>query len=123
MRDGLRSPSRDRGPLDLPLGKRIDFTSIDDGFRSPALRFVRKLLPTRGEPSGGFIEENMYKEMVIEGKSRYEIIMRALVSYREAGARTSQRDWVNRELAEIGMAALSDEEIKTHTIVVAPRLL
>lgn len=65
----------------------------------------------------------MYKEMVVEGKSRYEIIMRALVSFREAGARSSQRDWVNRELAEIGMAHLSDEEIKTHTIVVAPRLL
>lgn len=123
MRDGLRSPSRDRGPLDLPLGKRIDFTSSDDGFLVLALAGRSEIAPDTRGPGGGFFEENMYKEMVVEGKSRYEIIMRALVSYREAGARTSQRDWVNRELAEIGMTALSEDEIKTHTIVVAPRLL
>ncbi len=123
MRDGLRSPSRDRGPLDLPLGKRIDFTSVDDGFFPLAFASRSEICSRYAGAGGGFLEGSMYKEMVVEGKSRYEIIMRALVSFREAGARTSQRDWVNRELAEIGMGALSEDEIKTHTIVVAPRLL
>lgn len=65
----------------------------------------------------------MYRESVTEGKSRYEIIMRAKISWREAGARRSQRDWVNRELAEIGMSPLTDEEMKVHTISATPQLL
>jgi hypothetical protein len=65
----------------------------------------------------------MYKELVVEGKSRYEIIVRAKLSWSEAGARTSQRDWINRELAEIGLAPLTDDEMRTHGVAASPRLL
>jgi len=70
-----------------------------------------------------YSEEHMYREMVVEGKSRYEIIVRAKLSWNEAGARTSQRDWINRELAEIGMTPLTDDEMRTHGVAASPRLL
>ncbi|MFO0973087.1 MAG: hypothetical protein U1A27_06580 [Phycisphaerae bacterium] len=65
----------------------------------------------------------MSRELMTETKSRYEIIVRAKLSWAEAGARTSQRNWVDRELTEIGLSPLSDDEMKMHGISASPRLL
>lgn len=65
----------------------------------------------------------MYQEVATEGKSRYEIIMRAKLSWSENGARTNQRTFVDRELTEIGLAPLSDSECRTYNIVTSMRLL
>lgn len=65
----------------------------------------------------------MYQELATEGKSRYEIIMRAKLSWSEHGARTNQKAFIDHELAEIGMSPLSDSECKMYNIIASARLL
>lgn len=65
----------------------------------------------------------MSRELATETKSRYEIIIRGKLSWSEAGARTSLRSWVDRELREIGLAPLTDDEMRVHNISATPRLL
>ncbi len=65
----------------------------------------------------------MFQEVATEGKSRHEIIVRAKISWQEAGAKVSQRAFIDRELRELRLAPLSDEELKNYGISALPQLL
>lgn len=58
----------------------------------------------------------------MEEKSRHEIIMRAKISYAEQKTNMSMRAWVDRELSEIGMPPMSDEECSNYNLTSVPRI-
>lgn len=58
----------------------------------------------------------------MEEKSRYEIITRAKISWTEQKTNMSQRAWIDRELKEIGMSPLSDEEVSNYGLALIPRV-
>lgn len=58
----------------------------------------------------------------MEERSRQEIIMRAKITYAEQSTNVSLRAWVNRELAELGMAPISDGESEMHNLRDLPRI-
>ncbi|MFQ5429337.1 MAG: hypothetical protein ACE5E1_03410 [Phycisphaerae bacterium] len=58
----------------------------------------------------------------MEEKSRHEIIMRAKISYEEQKTNQSMRAWVDRELREIGMSAMTDEECENYNLTDIPRI-
>ncbi len=58
----------------------------------------------------------------MEEKSRYEIVMRAKISYAEERTAMSLRGWVDRELREIGMQPVSDNECEQFNLSDRPRI-
>jgi len=58
----------------------------------------------------------------MEEKSRHEIITRAKISWTEQKTNMTQRAWIDRELREIGMKALTNEEVSNYGLVVTPQL-
>lgn len=56
-----------------------------------------------------------------EEKSRHEIITRAKISYMEQKTNMSMRAWIDRELREIGLPAMSDEECRNYALTALPR--
>ena len=61
---------------------------------------------------------------LIEEKSRHEIITRAKISYSELrSTRTSMRDWINRELEEIGLPSVTTEECEIYGLKSMAHLL
>lgn len=59
---------------------------------------------------------------ITEEKSRHEIITRAKISYEEQRTNMSIRAWIDRELREIGLPAMSDEECKSYALPALPRI-
>ena len=57
-----------------------------------------------------------------EDKSRHEIITRAKISYQEQKTNMTMRAWIDRELREIGLAAMSDDECKSYALSASPRI-
>lgn len=57
-----------------------------------------------------------------EEKSRHEIITRAKISFAEQKTNMSMRAWIDRELREIGLPAMSDEECRTYALSNGPRI-
>lgn len=58
----------------------------------------------------------------MDERSRHEIVLRAKISYAEQKTNLSLKSWVNRELAELGMQAISDEEGKLYDLSDRPRI-
>jgi hypothetical protein len=58
----------------------------------------------------------------MEEKSRHEIIMRAKISYAEQKTNMSMRVWIDRELREIGMNKMTDEECEQYALASMPRI-
>ncbi len=58
----------------------------------------------------------------MDEKSRHEMIMRAQLSYAEQETNLSARAWVDRELNEIGMDAMTDAECKIYELNDRPRI-
>ncbi len=58
----------------------------------------------------------------MEEKSRYEIVMRAKISYAEERTSLSLRGWVDRELQEIGMPPVTDNECSQYSLNDRPRI-
>ncbi len=58
----------------------------------------------------------------MEEKSRHEIITRAKISYAEQKTNVSMRGWIDRELSEIGMSSMSDEECTNYNLSTLPRM-
>ncbi len=59
---------------------------------------------------------------VMEEKSRHEIITRAKISHAEQRTNLSMRAWIDRELREIGMSEMTDEECRSYALSTAPRI-
>jgi hypothetical protein len=59
---------------------------------------------------------------VMEEKSRHEIITRAKISYAEQKTNVSMRVWIDRELNELGLPAMSDEECRNYALSNGPRI-
>lgn len=57
-----------------------------------------------------------------EEKSRHEIITRAKISYGEQKTNVSMRAWIDRELRELGLPAISDEECRSYSLTAMPRI-
>lgn len=57
-----------------------------------------------------------------EEKSRHEIITRAKISYGEQKTNMSMRAWIDRELREIGLPAITDDECKSYALSSGPRI-
>ncbi len=60
--------------------------------------------------------------IAMEEKSRHEIITRAKISYAEQKTNVSMRGWIDRELSEIGMSSMSDEECTNYNLSTLPRM-
>lgn len=60
--------------------------------------------------------------IAMEEKSRHEIITRAKISYAEQKTNVSMRGWIDRELREIGMPAMTDEECGNYSLSTLPRI-
>jgi hypothetical protein len=58
----------------------------------------------------------------MEEKSRHEIITRSKISYAEQKTNMSMRAWIDRELSEIGLPGLSDEECSQYSLTTLPRI-
>lgn len=58
----------------------------------------------------------------MEEKSRHEIVTRAKISYAEQKTNMSMRAWVDRELREIGMNPLSENESQNYELNDRPRI-
>jgi hypothetical protein len=58
----------------------------------------------------------------MEEKSRHEIIMRAKISYAEQKTNMNMRAWIDRELREIGMNKMTDEECDSYALAAMPRI-
>jgi hypothetical protein len=58
----------------------------------------------------------------MEEKSRHEIIMRAKISYAEQKTNMTMRVWIDRELREIGMNKMTDEECEHYALASMPRI-
>ena len=63
-----------------------------------------------------------YRTHVIEEKSRHEIITRAKISYAEQKTNQSMRAWIDRELVEIGLPGLTDDECGQYALNSRPRI-
>jgi len=59
----------------------------------------------------------------MEEKSRHEIITRSKISYTEQKTNMSVRAWIDRELAEIGLPKLTDEECNAYSLPTRPTIL
>lgn len=59
----------------------------------------------------------------MEEKSRHEIITRAKISYGEQRTNMAIRAWIDRELIEIGLPKLSDEECAAYSLPTRPTIL
>jgi hypothetical protein len=59
---------------------------------------------------------------MMEEKSRHEIITRAKISYAENKTNMSMRAWIDRELLEIGMPAMTDEECEHYALAAHRRI-
>jgi hypothetical protein len=57
-----------------------------------------------------------------EEKSRHEIIMRAKISYAEQKTNMSMRAWIDRELREIGLPPITEEEFTNYALTAHPRI-
>ena len=57
-----------------------------------------------------------------EEKSRHEIIMRAKISYAEQKTNMSIRAWIDRELRELGLGPVTDEECQNYAMAAFPRI-
>jgi len=58
----------------------------------------------------------------MEEKSRHEIITRAKISFAEQKTNMSMRAWIDRELGEIGLPQLTDEECSQYALNSRPRI-
>ena len=58
----------------------------------------------------------------MEEKSRHEIITRAKISWAEQKTNMTQRAWIDKELREIGLKPLSEDEAGHYELVAAPRI-
>ncbi len=58
----------------------------------------------------------------MEEKSRHEIITRAKISWLEQKTNRTQRAWIDKELQEIGMLPLTDQEADHYGLVTIPRI-
>lgn len=58
----------------------------------------------------------------MDEKSRHEMIMRAKLSYAEQKTNLSARAWVNCELREIGMDAMTEAECRIYELTDRPRI-
>jgi hypothetical protein len=58
----------------------------------------------------------------MDEKSRHEIILRAKISYAEQKTNMSMRAWIDRELREIGMSKMTDEECNNYALAAGPRI-
>jgi len=63
-----------------------------------------------------------YRANVVEEKSRHEIITRAKVSHAEQKTNMSMRAWIDRELREIGLPSLTDDECGQYALSALPRI-
>lgn len=52
----------------------------------------------------------------MDEKSRHEMIMRAKISYNDQERRVSMRNWIDRELREIGLPAMTEEEVENYAL-------
>lgn len=59
---------------------------------------------------------------MVEDKSRHEIITRAKITWAEQKTNMSQRAWIDKELREIGLPPLTDEESGTYQLAALPRI-
>ena len=59
---------------------------------------------------------------VRDDKSRHEIITRAKISYCEQKTNMAMRVWIDRELREIGMGEMSDQEFENYGLSAMPRI-
>ena len=59
----------------------------------------------------------------MEEKSRHEIITRAKISYAEQKTNMSMRTWIDRELGELGLPAVTNEECEHYALASVPRIL
>jgi hypothetical protein len=57
-----------------------------------------------------------------EEKSRHEIIARAKITYAEQKTNLSIRAWIDRELSELGLGPVSEEECRTYALAAFPRI-
>lgn len=57
-----------------------------------------------------------------EEKSRHEIIARAKITYAEQKTNMSIRAWIDRELSELGLGPVSEEECRTYALASFPRI-
>ncbi|OQZ00745.1 MAG: hypothetical protein B6D36_14750 [Planctomycetes bacterium UTPLA1] len=78
--------------------------------------------PFTSTPHGPPNDTRKQKMRMTEEKSRHEIITRAKISYAEQKTNMSMRSWIDRELREIGMPVMSDEECKTYALNAGPRI-
>ncbi|MFQ5502014.1 MAG: hypothetical protein ACE5EQ_06890 [Phycisphaerae bacterium] len=58
----------------------------------------------------------------MEEKSRHEMIMRAKLSYAEQKTNLTLRGWVDRELREIGLNPMSENECGMYNLNDRPRI-
>jgi hypothetical protein len=58
----------------------------------------------------------------MEEKSRHEIITRAKISYAEQKTNMSMRVWIDRELSELRLPKMTDEECDHYALASAPRI-
>ena len=58
----------------------------------------------------------------MEEKSRHEIITRAKLSFGEQKTNMSMRAWIDRELREIGLNKMTDNEVEHYAIAALPRI-
>jgi hypothetical protein len=59
---------------------------------------------------------------IVEEKSRHEIISRAKISYAEQKTNLSIRAWIDRELRELGLDPVTDEESRNYALTAFPRI-
>jgi hypothetical protein len=59
---------------------------------------------------------------VMEEKSRHEIITRAKISYAEQKTNMSIRAWIDRELHELGLGPITEEECRNYALSSFPRI-
>lgn len=55
-----------------------------------------------------------------EEKSRHEIITRAKISYAEQKTNMSIRAWIDRELRELGLEPITEEESRNYALAAFP---
>ncbi len=58
----------------------------------------------------------------MEEKSRHEIITRAKISYAEQKTNMSMRAWIDRELRELGLPPITEEEFQNYAVTSHPRI-
>jgi hypothetical protein len=59
---------------------------------------------------------------VMEEKSRHEIITRAKISYAEQKTNMSMRAWIDRELRELRLDPISEDECRNYALTSYPRI-